>query len=120
MKLVEGCRDDVAVELHNRKSYLLTFLKGSKRDKQKLKEDQPQLYGHFQNVWKSFSFCLATRMTASTLCPGKRKKIFFGLMVDLHCHLYLYQYLIPIIVGVEFVPHVQSIATVTMSDTQMM
>ncbi|XP_041459979.1 uncharacterized protein LOC121411367 [Lytechinus variegatus] len=51
IKLVEGCRDEHAAEIHARKPHLLTFLKGSKKSKQELKQKQPDLYAHFQMVW---------------------------------------------------------------------
>ena len=51
IKLVEGSRDDLAAEIHARKPHLLTFLEGSKKNKQDLKGQHPDLYDHFQKVW---------------------------------------------------------------------
>ena len=51
IKLVEGSRDDQAAEIHARKPHFLTFLKGSKKNKQDLKGQHPDLYDHFQKVW---------------------------------------------------------------------
>lgn len=38
IKLVEGCRDDTAAEIHARKPHLLTFLKGTMKKKEELKQ----------------------------------------------------------------------------------
>ena len=51
IKLVEGCRDNTAAEIHARKPHLLTFLKGTKKKKEELQQQQPDLYAHFQKVW---------------------------------------------------------------------
>lgn len=51
IKLVEGCRDDTAAEIHARKPHLLTFLKGTMKKKEELKQQHPDLHAHFQKVW---------------------------------------------------------------------
>lgn len=51
INLFEGCDDDLSKKLKERRPLLLTFLKGSKKAKASLKEQQPLLYDYFDDVW---------------------------------------------------------------------
>lgn len=49
--LLKGNQDDLAKKYQERRPHLLTFLKGSKKQKEKLKTDQPILHDYFCDIW---------------------------------------------------------------------
>lgn len=49
--LIKGNKNDLAKKYQERRPHLLTFLKGSKKQKEELKTDQPTLYDYFCEIW---------------------------------------------------------------------
>ena len=49
--LMKGNQDDLAKKFQERRPHLLIFLKGSKKQKEELKADQPILYDYFSDIW---------------------------------------------------------------------
>ena len=48
----KGCKNDLSKKLQERRPLLLTFLKGSKKAKASLREQNPLLYDYFTEVWE--------------------------------------------------------------------
>ena len=51
ISLVKGATDDIAKNLQERRPKLITFLRGSQKAKDKLKETDPTLYKYFVEIW---------------------------------------------------------------------
>lgn len=50
--LFKGSRNDLAKNYKSRRPHLITFLKGSQKDKKKLMEENPTLFEYFTEIWK--------------------------------------------------------------------
>ena len=50
--LFKGNRNDLAKNYKSRRPHLITFLNGSKKDKNKLMEENPILFKYFTEIWK--------------------------------------------------------------------
>ena len=51
IRLVKGANDAHAKYLRERRSKLLTFLKGKKEDRQQLQQKDPTVYKYFEEIW---------------------------------------------------------------------
>ena len=49
--LCKGATSEFAKHVNDRRSKLVTFLRGTKKEKKALKESDPTLYGYFEEVW---------------------------------------------------------------------